>query len=1300
MRDTGKATAESEGTAVTGYQGPAPGIDGAPGAFVRVARTAAAHATSGGFANSGVFIGDFVSGAAPAYRLERFSLAPVVDAGQFPDQPSRLLDARSQIVPFSGREEELAALAGWRDAGTAALSALLLHGPGGEGKTRLAARFAELSAAAGWEVVQARHHATAERPGEEPGRAGAHGLLVIVDYADRWAHPELVELLRDPLLDGPAVRVLLIGRTVQWWAALRGELRSIGAAVTDLPLGRFADSLPDRSRAFATARDRFGAVLGVTGPITETVRGLDGRAYGQVLTLHMAALVAALTARYPGGPMPDSAEGIAAYLLDRERMGWRRLYGSRLQGEEFDTSPTVMARAVFAAVLGGAVSYDGGVARLDRLGLAPVDRVLTDHRFCYPPLNRGQVLEPLCPDRLAEDFVALLMPGHEVSGYDPDPWAGTVPRALLGIDEPDAPVPPSAGRAVVVLASAADRWPHVGAELGALLWERPDIAVQAGSAALVALSEATYVDTDVLLDVEMRLPEGRQVDLDVGAAAVTDRLVRERVDDTSRLQDAASWYSRLGVRLAYSGRKEEAVRANHKALAALHRLKELDPQTYGSEVAVCMMDIGGYLSDLGRHEEAVGFTRRATELLRAAVVDGQQECLPHLALAWANYGNQLQNTGQRAEALEAAREAVEIYRGLAGTDLADPPRLAFALGGLGTRLLAVGQYRAARKNLSESAAMYRELTDAAPQTHLPGLARVLTNLGTAYSRLQHGVEALQFAEQAVRIRRDLFTLNPQAHTADLALSLLNHAGRLSDVGRDEKAVTVAEEAVNLARKLFRADRVAHGGILAHALASHGAVLAQVDRDGAVASLNEAAELYERLVLVDDGYESPLDAVRHNLRALDATDRPPTPAKSDAEVVNAFNKAVRLVKAGRPAEAEEPYRRAAEAGLPEAMYNLGHLYRELGRTADAKSWWTRAVTAGVTAGCHDLGVLHWKLGDRDTARRWFRRGAEAGATNAMVSLGAALWDDGDLMTAEHWFRTAAQAGEPDGDHRLGLLLAEQGRPAEAEISFARAAEAGHAEAMRSLADHRMRHGRVTDAAHWWRISDARGEPGRKPQSPPQPKPDHPLLREARERGIPAMSLLPEQSADLATELLTRRVAALVEADRLEEAVALYQGEVTVQERLLAATQDGSIPPVSPTMLHSMLRRRAVMLADLAPLEQALDRTDDALAHSEEAVTTLGALAARGGDAMPHARAQCLFAAIRAAAGTDLERAATAVDEAITTFTRLASASEEVQDNLRRVAILVKADLLDHAGRHQEAARLRHLLRAEPDGDRRT
>jgi hypothetical protein len=80
-----------------------------------------------------------------------------------------------------------------------------LHGPGDQGKTRLATQFAAESAAAGWKVIAAFHGPDADRP--EPGSQdlrseGAAGLLVIVDYADRWLLTNLTWLFKNTLQPG------------------------------------------------------------------------------------------------------------------------------------------------------------------------------------------------------------------------------------------------------------------------------------------------------------------------------------------------------------------------------------------------------------------------------------------------------------------------------------------------------------------------------------------------------------------------------------------------------------------------------------------------------------------------------------------------------------------------------------------------------------------------------------------------------------------------------------------------------------------------------------------------------------------------------------------------------------------------------------------------------------------------------------------------------------------------------------------------------------------------------------------
>src|ERR1700733_13721793 len=88
----------------------------------------------------------------PTFRVEPFMLtrkAPLIR-----DAPvlSQLLATRHEVVDFAGRSGELDHLAAWRDTSPSQVGVIVVHGPGGQGKSRLAAEFARNSAAAGWEV--------------------------------------------------------------------------------------------------------------------------------------------------------------------------------------------------------------------------------------------------------------------------------------------------------------------------------------------------------------------------------------------------------------------------------------------------------------------------------------------------------------------------------------------------------------------------------------------------------------------------------------------------------------------------------------------------------------------------------------------------------------------------------------------------------------------------------------------------------------------------------------------------------------------------------------------------------------------------------------------------------------------------------------------------------------------------------------------------------------------------------------------------------------------------------------------
>jgi hypothetical protein len=248
-------------------------------------------------ANTGVVGGDSPSMWSPRptrsgprrFRSPR-RMTPTCFAG-----PSGLLAAGSRVVKFVGRTSELARLTTWRD-GSGDLSVMLLHAPGGQGKTRLAAAFAERSATDGWAVTQARHHSDPRPPVPEFEETSGHrGLLVVVDYAERWPRINLERLFQSHFLrQGRPARVLLVARPADyWWKSLANPLFKLNAMVEDMQLGALADTVAERQVAFTSALDRFAQVLGASGVSgTRPAGTLADDAYALVLTLHMAALVA------------------------------------------------------------------------------------------------------------------------------------------------------------------------------------------------------------------------------------------------------------------------------------------------------------------------------------------------------------------------------------------------------------------------------------------------------------------------------------------------------------------------------------------------------------------------------------------------------------------------------------------------------------------------------------------------------------------------------------------------------------------------------------------------------------------------------------------------------------------------------------------------------------------------------------------------------------------------------------------------------------------------------------------------
>ncbi|MGW2154526.1 hypothetical protein [Nonomuraea sp. NPDC001699] len=400
----------------------------------------------------------------PLYLLRKWEPPQEADLHWLRRIPSRLLNARFAIVGFTGRADELANLHRWRDS-PPRLSARWLYGPGGQGKTRLARQLAEESLEAGWLVVTAVQGPGQVQlaPGSQDLRAdGVAGLLLIIDYADQWPLTHLTWLFSNALLHRGDVRarVLLLARSADAWPAVRAALTEVRGETSTQLLGDLPGGLGPRGEMFRAARDGFAARYGLADPNAVGPPGpLDDPAFGLTLALHMAALVA-VDAHVNGATSPSDLTGLTVYLLNREHLQWARLRGDAAHdldpaGRAYQTPSEVMNRLVFTAVLTGPLPAPAGAALVRSMRVPlPAERALADHSLCYPPADpaRPTVLEPLAPDRLAEDFLALTMPGH-TADYPAQPWAASTTGFLLARDSEREP-PDWTPRAITFLAEA------------------------------------------------------------------------------------------------------------------------------------------------------------------------------------------------------------------------------------------------------------------------------------------------------------------------------------------------------------------------------------------------------------------------------------------------------------------------------------------------------------------------------------------------------------------------------------------------------------------------------------------------------------------------------------------------------------------------------------------------------------------------------------------------------------------------------------------------------------------------------
>ncbi|MEU9236051.1 tetratricopeptide repeat protein [Streptomyces subrutilus] len=759
---------------------------------------------TGGFAYGVVGADIHVFGdGTPLYVLRRWASAPEADPQWLRQQPSRMLHARFAVAPFTGREDELGELHAWC-AGGPRRAARWLHAPGGQGKTRLAQQLAAELSGQGWKVVTA-----VEGPGTvlpPPGSQdltpdGAAGLLLLVDYADRWPLTTLTWLFSNALLHRPDVRarVLLLARDTHTWPALRGALASEQIDVSTQALGPLdeprgpAAGQGERGAMFRAARAAFAERYGIVASAGEPDLADDD--FGLVLAVHMAALVA-VDAAASGRRAPPDLAGLTLYLLDREHLGWALLHDRRGAGR-ITLTPAVMNRVVFTASLSGAQPQEQGAMLVDALEIGqPTPIVLADHGICYPAPEgaEGTVLEPLYPDRLAEDFVALTVPGHEAD-YPAQAWAADTAGTVLRHGSGPA-------RAVPMLVAAAGRWPHLGpACLYPLLAADPGLGVAAGGAALTALAELPDITTALLEEVAGAVPDPAPANLVVGLAAVNVRLFASRIAAAPDRYERAWLYAGHGNDLHELGRTEEALRAARRGVELFRELAADDPETYEEHVGRSSTNVASLLHHTGEIDEAVTTQQSVVDLFTRLALDDSRRYEPYRATALANVSVYLESAGRWEEAYRANQEAASAYRRAAVHDPAQRRGLAIALSN-GAALTF--RQPAEDVALREAVELARELVREGALVEDTPLVASLERLRDHLSARGRPAEAVAPAREVAELNRRLAEADPHRYTSSWTTALMSLHGILLDADRPREAVEVGEEAVTWLRRL--ADR--------------------------------------------------------------------------------------------------------------------------------------------------------------------------------------------------------------------------------------------------------------------------------------------------------------------------------------------------------------------------------------------------------------------------------------------------------------------------------------------------------------
>jgi tetratricopeptide (TPR) repeat protein len=867
-----------------------------------------------------------------------------------PLSPTWILQAQYRSIELQGREDLLRRLNAWLERDVRAdlpevtcdITALLLKGRAGRGKTRLALELL-------WEAYRDR----AEH--WDAGLVSGAALARVQDWDTwTWERPTLLVIDYVVAYQEP-VRALLSALTARLFSASLPALRVLLLErEASLEAGWFKDLLDHQSGGSWPVRTLFG-----DEPLIE-VEALEG------LDMKRAILQGTLDhiARYEGQPPLSLPPAGTDSALDRQLSG--QVTGAPDSARWDD--PLYLMMAALAAHLSGRgeealrefltfnhIDLAGEVVRhelhrIDSFAAHEPARAKYYRRLAaIATLSKGLTMSEALqvvreenlgdPESMAQALhLAYPAPDQAIAPLDPDLIAE---RLVLDVLPKDL----SQDLQTAILIRAVGRGDKYSAVISRLLQAFQNFNANPGHIKLLAGWLTAIADSDTSEDltwlevVHDKLPH-QTTALRELACHVTEKLYR-----VAKLRFLKSPEEKEGIRLAvlannlsirYSdiGRREDALDASRQAVDIRRQLRKSRPEDFGPELAAALNNLSNQFGDLGRPEEALDAVLDAVNIFKQLAQTQPEIFRPDLARSLTNLSVRHSNLGQHEEALDAIREAVDILQQLAQAwPHAFKPDLARSLSNLSTCYGDLGQREEALIASIEAVDTFKQLAQIRPEAFRPELAGLLNNLSVQFSNLGRHEEALYASLESVNIRRQLAQAQPEAFRPDLAKSLNNISVQYSNLGRREEALIACIEAVDTFKQLAHGRPDAFSPDLAMSLNSLSNRLILLGRrEEALIANIEAVNTFKQLVQArPEAFRPDLAITLTNLsNRLVLLER-------NEEALVAIREAVdirRQLAQVRP-EAFEP-------GLAKSLFVLGNIHKSVGRVTEAHNVQVEAI----------------------------------------------------------------------------------------------------------------------------------------------------------------------------------------------------------------------------------------------------------------------------------------------------------------------------------------------------------------------